>query len=303
MAMTGNELGRGRLGGFCVAVLLATLCAGSLARGQSLPEQPGDYVVDLAQVIDASAAARLNGYLKELEHKTTVQMIVLTVTTTGGKPIRDFALATAEKWKLGKKTKDNGVLVVVAVQDKKYTIETGYGIEPVLPDVFCGRVGRELFQPQFRQGRFSAGIYEGVLALVHRVATQAGVEIVGVPAQGSGSKRTAGPTRSPSGWSACALLGGLVPLFILVAVLGSLRRRALYGRWGRRHGDGGILPLLILYGALGGGRRHGGWGGGLGGGSWGGLGGGSFGGGSFGGGSFGGGGGGSFGGGGASGGW
>ena len=271
-----------RAGGFTALSLLIVLHLVPAAPAQQLPAQPTDYVVDLAGVMDRSAAMRLNGYLQELERKTGAQMIVLTVNTTGGVPISDYTLQVAEKWRLGQKGKDNGVLIVVAIQDRKYRIETGYVIGSVLTDLLCGRVEREIFQPAFRNGKYSQGLYLGTLTLANEVAADAKVQITGMPAQRLNAGRP-----SKLGW-----LRALVPILIIFFFLGGLSRRRRYGGY---YGGGGMWPWLFILGSMSGGRRYGGgWGGGFGGGS--------FGGGGFGG-SFGGGGGGSFGGGGASGGW
>jgi uncharacterized protein len=272
-------------------VSLAILMAAA-SRAQEVPARPREHVVDMAGVVDTATAGRLNGYLQELERKTGAQMLVLTVKTTGGIPIRDFALRTAEKWKLGKKKQDNGALIVIAVQDRKSSIETGYGLEPVLTDTLCGRVIREVFAPNFRKNQYSQGIAQGTLILANQVAAAAGTKIVGMPVQRLASRRPRG--RALGG---CSCVGvGLMMILMILSGLG--RRRYAYGRWGG-YNTGGLLTGMLLGQILMGGRRHGGWGGSIGGGSWG----GGFGGGSFGGGSFGGGGGGSFGGGGASGGW
>jgi uncharacterized protein len=272
-------------------VSLAILMAAA-SRAQEVPARPREHVVDMAGVVDTATVGRLNGYLQELERKTGAQMLVLTVKTTGGIPIRDFALRTAEKWKLGKKKQDNGALIVIAVQDRKSSIETGYGLEPVLTDTLCGRVIREVFAPNFRKNQYSQGIAQGTLILANQVAAAAGTKIVGMPVQRLASRRPRG--RALGG---CSCVGvGLMMILMILSGLG--RRRYAYGRWGG-YNTGGLLTGMLLGQILMGGRRHGGWGGSIGGGSWG----GGFGGGSFGGGSFGGGGGGSFGGGGASGGW
>jgi uncharacterized protein len=274
---------RGAVTMLAVAILMA-----GASRAQDIPAKPQEYVIDLAGVVDAATETRLNGYLQELERKTGAQMLVLTVKTTGGVPIREFALRTAEKWKLGKAKKDNGVLIVVAVDDHKWDIDAGYGLESVLPDALCGRVGREVFVPSFRKNQYSQGIAQGTVILANQVATAAGAKIVDMPVQRLASR---GPGGRELGGCSCAGVG-LVMLMLLLSGLG--RRRYGYRRWGGYH-TGGLLTGLLLGQMLGG--RHGGWGGSMGGGSWG----GGFGG--FGGGSFGGGGGGSFGGGGASGGW
>lgn len=273
------------------AVLAALLLfAVTPAHPQQLPAMPDHYVVDLARVIDRSTAARLDGFLQELERKTGTQMIVLTVHSTDGVPIRRFALETAEKWKLGQAGKDNGALIAVAVGDRKWTIETGYGVEGVLPDLICSRVGREIFVPHFRKGQYGQGLYQGTLVLANHVASEAGVTIEGMPAQ---VLRPRSASRKARGVGAVGSIMSFLPLIILVLILRSRRRY-------RTGGMGSALPWMILGGTMMGGRRHSGWGGG--GFSSGGFGGGGFGGG-FGGGTFGGGGGGSFGGGGASGGW
>lgn len=234
-----------------------------------LPQQPLNHVVDLAGIIDDGTEAQLDGYLLELEQKTTAQFIVLTVTSLEGESLEAFSIATAhDKWKLGQKGKDNGVLLVVALNDKKYRFEVGYGLEGMLPDSLTGSIGRQYLVPNFRKGDYSTGAVAAALAVATTIASGSGVEITGMPKL---QTRTypAGPRRG----------GGLANkilalLFLLGAVILFIKNPRLF-------------MLLLLASSMGGGRR-GGWGGG-----------GGFGGG----GSFGGGGGGGFGGGGSSGGW
>ena len=231
------------------------------------PAMPRDYVVDLAGVLPQEVQARLNAYLRELEQKTTAQVLVLTVQSLDGQAIEEFAFNTKEKWRLGQKGKDNGVLIVVAVQDRKYRLEIGYGLESILPDSRVGTIGREYLVPYFRKGDFGAGVYAAALAVANTIASQEGVEITGMPAlqqpRSSGASRSFGKLQT-----------AFFAAFIVVALILCIThpRQCL---------------LLFMLSQMGGGR--GGWSGG----------GGGFGGG----GSFGGGGGGSGGGGGASGGW
>lgn len=281
------------------ALLVATL-AGS-AAAQQLPARPADYVVDLAGVIDRGTFQKLNGYLKELEQKTTAQMIVLTVKTTGGEAIETYAVQAFERWKLGQKGKDNGVLLVVAVQDRRAKIEVGYGLEGVLPDAFCGRIGREVFAPFFKKGDYGRGVYEGTLVLANKVAADAGVTIGGMPARSLPSRQSARPSRGAPPedviYRSERLVGRLffaVFMIVVVGVLSSLFGRGYHIYRNRRYTDG--LWLWLLLGGMSSGQHgHRNWGGG----GWG----GGFGGGGFGGGGFGGGGGGHSGGGGASFGW
>ncbi len=261
---------------FAVMLVVATAVAARSVLAAA-PPPPKQYVEDLAGVIDPKTERRLLGYLQELEQKTTAQFIVLTVPTTEGDPIREYALRLAEAWKLGRKGKDNGLLLVVAVRDRKYTFETGYGLEGPLPDSFLGTVGRGHFQPNFRRGDYAKGIHDGVTAVLHRLAAHYRVTLSGVPKVKAPRRRA---RMGRGGQTAACGMGPMLALFVAIIVLSRLSRRWL-GFWG----------LPIFFGHHRSYRSGGGWGGGFGGGGGGGFGG------------CGGGGGGGFGGGGASGGW
>jgi uncharacterized protein len=252
---------------FRAALLLAAVVFAAAAHASTPepPAMPRDYVVDLAGVVRSDVKAQLNGYLLQLEQKTTAQVLVLTVQSLDGQAVEEFAFQTKEKWKLGQKGKDNGVLLVVAVKDRKYRIEVGYGLEGVLPDSLVGTIGREYLVPYFKTGDYGTGIQAGTIAIIRTIATHEGVEITGAAARPS---RGAGATRP---------LGKLQMIFLALFGVAALILFITHPRQ---------CILLILASQMGG---RGGWSGG----------GGGFGGG----GSFGGGGGGSGGGGGASGGW
>ena len=244
----------------------------TVAYAETNLPRPTRYVQDYANVIDASTERSLNGILQELEQKTGAEYIVLTVKTTEGVPIEQFALEHAEKWKLGQKGKDNGMLFVLAARDRKYRFEVGYGLEGFVTDQYCGRVGRDVLVPYLRRGDYGQGIHHVNLTVVGQIAAKAGVTLTGMP-----KLKPVRVRRRTRGLPCC---GALPMLFIMFM---------LFGRGGR--GMGMWFFLLFMMGGFGG---HGGYGRS-----------GSFGGGSFGGGfgSFGGGGGGGFGGGGASGSW
>lgn len=250
--------------------ILSTLTAAGY--GQADLPMPRRYVEDYANVINESDERSLNGVLQELEQKTGAQYIVLTVLSTGGLPIEQFSIELAEKWKLGQKDKDNGMLFVLAKNDRKWRFEVGYGLEGFVTDQYCGRVGRDVLVPYLRKGDFSRGIYQANLQVVQQIATEAGISLTGMP------KVTPVPVRRRTRGLPCC--SALPMLFLLLLLFG-----------GRGRGMGMWFFLPFMMGGFGG---HGGYGRS-----------GSFGGGSFGGGfgGFGGGMGGGFGGGGASGGW
>jgi uncharacterized protein len=250
--------------------LLSALAA--TGYGQADLPMPQHYVEDYANVINDSDERSLNGVLQELEQKTGAQYIVLTVLSTGGLPIEQFSIGLAEKWKLGQKGKDNGMLFVLSKNDRKYRFEVCYGLEGFITDQYCGRIGRDFLVPDLRKGNYSRGIYQANLQIIQRIATEAGVSLTGMP------KVKPDPVRRRTiGLPCCSAL----PIIIFMLLI--------FGGAGR--GMGWLFFLPFMMGGFGG---HGGYGRS-----------GSFGGGSFGGGfgGFGGGMGGGFGGGGASGGW
>jgi uncharacterized protein len=254
-----------------MSMLLAAIAPLS-AAGVDLPE-PRRYVEDLANVINPNEENALNGMLQELEQKTGAQYIVLTVQSTEGVPIEQFAIELAEKWKLGQKGKDNGMLFVIAVKDRRYRFEVGYGLEGFITDQYCGRVGRNVLVPYLKKGNFSQGIYQTNATIAQRIAEQAGVALTGAPK--TAPVRVA-PTRRTS-LPCCAYL----PLILFLLFL--------FGAIGRGFGWWFFLPFMFSgFGGYGGYGRSGSYGGGSFGGGFGGFGGGM---------------GGGFGGGGASGGW
>jgi uncharacterized protein len=259
---------------FCLLLVtvLVTSAVTRVGYAEANLPRPTRYVQDYANVIDASTEQSLNGILQELEQKTGAQYIVLTVQTTEGVPIEQFALEYAEKWKLGQKGKDNGMLFVLAARDRKYRFEVGYGLEGFVTDQYCGRVGRDVLVPYLKRGDYGQGIHQANLTVVGQIASKAGATLTGMP--------KLKPVRVGSRTRGLPCCGILPMIFIMLM---------LFGRGGRGMGMWFFLPFML--GGFGG---HGGYGRS-----------GSFGGGSFGGGfgSFGGGMGGGFGGGGASGSW
>jgi uncharacterized protein len=273
-------------------IVLPALGAKPFAR-PNLP-MPESYVDDLAHVIDATHAHALNGILQELEQKAGVQYIILTIDTTGGLPIEQFAIELLGKWKLGQKGKDNGVLFTMAQKDRAYRFEIGYGLEGVITDAAAGQIGRDVLVPYLKKGDYSRGIYEANLRVIRRIAESYKATLTGMP---NLPRAVPAPGRSSRpGGSGCPCFGFLLLAFLLMFV---------FGRGRRGGGGGGIWPWLFWpllfrgFGGYGGHGQSGSFGGGSFGGGFGGFGGGSSGG--FG--SFGGGGGGSFGGGGAGGHW
>jgi uncharacterized protein len=147
---------------FAVLLLLASaaVCA---AEEPSIPK-PAGYVSDTAGVM-GEWAAKTETLCREIEGRTTSEIAVLTVKTTVPLDAQQYAQQVFDRWKIGKKGKDNGVLILVAVDDRKMWIATGYGVEGVLPDGKVGEIRDWILRPKFRQSRYGEGIFLGVKAI------------------------------------------------------------------------------------------------------------------------------------------
>jgi uncharacterized protein len=241
-----------------VAALVA-LCAAAVAA-QQIPSPQG-YVTDQAGVIDPPTKAKIEALAQELQQKTGAEIAVLTVRTT--EPLDDFtyAMRVADAWKVGKKGEDTGLLVLVAVDDRKVRVVTGYGVEGVLPDGLVGNIQDTEMVPEFRAGRMGEGIWRGVAQMARRIADERGVTLTGVPAP-----RAAAPPQPEIPFWVILLV-----IVLAMIVMGQLNKRGIRG--GRGGGP------IIIPGGFGGGRGGGFGGFGGGGGGFGGFGGGGFGGG------------------------
>lgn len=240
-----------------LALALVALLA-SVAVAEEIPAPQG-FVTDRAGVVDAAARTRIEALAQELQQKTGAEIAVLTVRSTA--PLDDFtyAMRVAEAWKAGRKGEDSGVVVLVAVDDRKVRVVTGYGVEGVLPDGLVGAIQDREMVPEFRAGRMGEGIWRGVAAMAQRIAAERGVTLTGVPA------RRAAPAVPE------------IPLWVILLVVVLLMVvTAQMSRRGIRAGRGGPIIIPGGFGGRGGGD-FGGFGGG--GGGFGGFGGGGFGGG------------------------
>lgn len=146
----------------------------------SVPAIAG-YLNDSAGLINGPDRQTLTHLIQALDQKTTAQVAVLTVKTTRPEEIAQFSIRVFDSWKIGQKGKDNGVLIVVAVDDRKAWITTGYGLEGALPDVTCSEIVRQYMVPYFKNKDYSQGIRQGTIAVIGKIAKEYGVEISNLP--------------------------------------------------------------------------------------------------------------------------
>jgi len=127
-------------------------------------------VNDYAGLLAPAERERLEALLAERERASGTQMAIAVFRSLEGESLEDVANALFQKWRLGQKGLDNGVLLVVFVQDRKLRLEVGYGLEAVLPDAEAGRIIREAISPRFREQRYAAGLEAAVGAVYARIA-------------------------------------------------------------------------------------------------------------------------------------
>ncbi len=228
--------------------------------------KPSGYVNDFANVMSPAAKQRLENYLGELERATGAQFAVVTIDTLDGEPVEDVANRLYREWGIGKKGKDEGLLLLLAIKDRKQRAEVGYGLEPIITDGRAGEVLRGI-RPILRQGNYGGALLAAAEQFGDLVAQSKGVDLA--PDRSVRTGRRVHQTQS-------------IPWPVMV--FGFFFILWLLGRIGRGGGGGsGFLTGMILGNMMG--RGSSGWGGGgfggsgSSGGGWGGFGGGDSGGG------------------------
>jgi uncharacterized protein len=146
------------------------LCA-VVSAEQTLPK-PAGRITDLANVIDAGTESELDRRLDQLEQTTSHEVAVVTVPSLGGTTVEDYAERLFKEWGIGQAKQDNGVLVLVAPNEREMRIEVGYGLEGILPDGLAGEIIRDNFIPRFRNNDYNGGIRDGVLRVADIVEKQ-----------------------------------------------------------------------------------------------------------------------------------
>jgi uncharacterized protein len=269
--------GRERWRAALIAVVVFFVSASILLaeRVEDLPK-PTDYVSDFAHVLSPEAIARVDRICGQLDHsQANSQVAIVTVRTLDGEDAADFASALEDKWHIGKKGSDRGVLILLAVNDHKRRIDVGYGLEGILPDGKVGDIGREMV-PYLRANDFDGAIIIAVTQIGEVIAADAKVTLQdGGLQQDQLPQPHSGRRPARHGFP----LGGLIFLIIIVVFFGGFRLLAFLFGWSLLTGGSRGGPFIGGGGWGGGGFGGGGGGGGGGDSGFGGFGGGDFGGG------------------------
>lgn len=236
---------------FLVAVLLIAPIA---AHARALPALDAR-VVDEAGVLADAEQSRIERSLASYEQRTGHQMAVVLLRGLEGDALEDLSMRTAAQWRLGDAKRDDGLVVLLAMQERSARIEVGYGLEGVVTDALASRVIRDVMAPQLVNGHVAAALEDGLDVLMKAAEGEA---------TGLAPRAPPSVQQEPS-WVTLAPIA----LFLIVMIMQAMarRRRGSTGGRGGFGGGGGLLSTMLWTSMLGGGRRGGyGGGGGFGGG-------------------------------------
>lgn len=213
------------------------LLASSLAHADlvAIPELKSR-VTDLTQTLSAEQQNQLEAKLAAFEQKKGSQIAVLLIPSTQPEDIAQYSIRVVEKWRVGREKVDDGVLILIAKDDRKLRIEVGYGLEGAIPDLTAKRVISEIISPRFKQGDYFGGLDAGVDALIALVDGEP------LPAPAASNKSSAGK------------LENLLPILLFGGLVSGLFLRSIFGTFGGSALNGGLVGgavwlLGIAFGA------------------------------------------------------
>lgn len=243
---------------------LLFIVTGFSALAQDFPAKPTKLVNDYTNTLSAAQLAQLEQKLVAFDDSSSTQIAIAVLKSVGDYDINEYTLELGRKWGVGQAGKNNGIMIVVAVGDRKISIQTGYGLEGVLPDIYAKRIIENEIKPHFKSGDYFSGLNAGTDAIIKYT---------------KGEYKNDRPAAKGKGGGASSVLVIIIIIVVIIIML----RRGGGGGGGQVIGGRGVADALFWTMLLGGGRGGsggGGWGGGSsGGGGFGGFGGGGFGGG------------------------
>ena len=218
-----------------IALILFLLLPLVSAQAERPFPKPKGLVNDFANVIPSSYEQKIQAITSELLRKTGTPVVVVTLPDIGGAEYNDYANRLYKAWGIGKKGEDKGVLIFVTVKERKMRIETGYGVEGILPDGLVGEIRDQYMVPLLKKNKFGEGLLNGTIAVARIIAKDSGVGLTGQMPAKTVKKRRTGLAFFP-----------FLVIFILAMV------------FSRRRGGSWLLFPLLLLGMGGGGSRYGG---------------------------------------------
>ncbi len=161
-----------------IAFIFLAVNTAVLRAQVTFPEYQG-WVNDFAEVIPEEAETNIHTLAFEVKQKTGADIAAVSVKNMQGMDVSEYTVRLFKDWGIGEKDKDNGVLLFLAMQERKVRIEVGYGLEGILPDGLCGEILDKYVIPDFRNGDYGMGFYRGMTAIAGVIARDAGVTITG----------------------------------------------------------------------------------------------------------------------------
>ncbi len=207
-----------------------------LAQAEFIVPPLSSPVVDQAQVLSPAFRERMSYALRELTARTSTQLAILIVPELGGVPIESASIQVVEKWKLGKKDTDRGLLLLIAMKERRMRIEVGQGLEGEIPDAIAKRIIADTITPRFKDGEIDVGIFWGVDDLISRAEPQFNLQ-----SYFSGKERKIS-AKGKGGTGGIALIVLIAIMILILRGLGGGRggRGGFYGGgYGGSYGGGG----------------------------------------------------------------
>ncbi len=244
-----------------VLYLLLPFC--TYARAQAVKDlpRPTDYVSDYAHVLSPAVTQQINLLCGQIDHQAHAQIAVVTIQSTGDEAISDYSVQLEDAWKVGPKGSDRGLLVLLAVKDRKRWITTGYGLEGILPDAKVGEIGRAMV-PYLDSGNYDSAVSLAVNQMAGIIAQDAGVTLQQPVRRARRDQRQ--PVQLSLGQLLVLALAAIVFLFVaarlglLPFLFGMLLGNSLGGGGGRGRDDDDSSGGGSGFGGFGGGSTGGG---------------------------------------------
>jgi uncharacterized protein len=196
-----------------LALLVAALPVGVSAL--SIPPAPTRRVNDFAGVLTPADRDRLEAKLADRERTSRNQVVVATFRSLEGESLEDFSIRLAEKWRIGQKGLDNGVIFLIFLENRKMRIEVGYGLEPTLTDAISSSILSQVVAPRFREGRIGQGIEAGLDAIDAAIR---------------GEYRVGAGRAAPRGGALPAILPLAFVILVILGIIIAAQRNATYAR-------------------------------------------------------------------------
>lgn len=223
---------------FITFILLIGLQFSLPAYGEAIIPEPANefFVNDFAGVLDTTDEQYIQLAAVQLQEATTAQVVVVTIQNLQGEPLEDYAYQLFKQWGIGTAEQNNGVLILVAIDDRQSRIEVGYGLEGALPDGKTGRIQDEYMIPYFKENDYGSGIRNGFLAIVQEVYNEYGIEPGSLDMPYAGERTKASDSDTAKGILIVIVI--IVLLIDWIFLRGRITRFFLAASMYSRHGGG-----------------------------------------------------------------